>query len=84
MRTELKLIREDIHRITLELNERVLKVEKLQNKYETINSKNHGTEDGEEPKSQAYYVSRGGCLVNSNARGLSRAAAYGREWTLSI
>ena len=56
LRTELKLIREDVHRITLELKERILKVEKLQNKYECISSKSRGVDDGEEPKSQAYYV----------------------------
>ena len=31
-------------------------MEKLQNKYETISSKKRGADDGEEPKSQAYYV----------------------------
>ena len=56
MRTELKLIREDVHRITLELKERMLRVEKLQNKYECISSKSRGLDDGGEPKSQAYYV----------------------------
>ncbi len=57
LRTELKLLREDVHRITLELKERMLRVEKLQNKYETISSKTRGSEGSdEEPKSQAYYV----------------------------
>ncbi|GAX79427.1 hypothetical protein CEUSTIGMA_g6868.t1 [Chlamydomonas eustigma] len=56
LRTELKLLREDVHRITLELKERILKVEKLQNKYETINSKSRSIIDDDEPKSQAYYV----------------------------
>ena len=46
-----------MHRITLELKERMLRVEKLQNKFETISSKSQNSaEAGEEPKSQAYYV----------------------------
>lgn len=55
---ELKLLREDIHRITLELKERALKVEKLQSKFEVVSSKQRGAGDDEdgEPKSQAYYV----------------------------
>lgn len=53
LRTELKLLRDDVHRITLELKERALKVEKLQNKFETISSKHHASADDEgEPKSQ--------------------------------
>ena len=58
LRAELKLVREDVHRITLELRERQTKVEKLQNKFETINSKHRGSGDADdgEPKSQAYYV----------------------------
>ena len=31
-------------------------MEKLQSKYECISSKSNGTDDGGEPKSQAYYV----------------------------
>lgn len=54
---ELKLLRDDVHRITLELKERALKVEKLQAKYETLSSKARGAGDDDgEPKSQAYYV----------------------------
>ncbi|KAL6756441.1 hypothetical protein V8C86DRAFT_2647977 [Haematococcus lacustris] len=58
LRTELKLLRDDIHRITLELRERALKVEKLQSKFEVISTKTRGADDeeGGEPKSQAYYV----------------------------
>lgn len=58
LRTELRLLREDVHRITLELKERLLKVEKLQAKYETISSKHRGAGDSEdaEQHSQAYYV----------------------------
>lgn len=56
LRTELKLLREDLHRITLELKERMMKVEKLQAKYETISSKHRGTEEDGDQRSQAYYV----------------------------
>lgn len=59
LRTELKLLRDDVHRITLELKERALKVEKLQNKFETISSKHHASADDEgEPKSQVRGDSR--------------------------
>lgn len=56
LRTELKLLREDVHRITLELKERVMKAEKLQSKFETISSKHRGSEADGEQRSQAYFV----------------------------
>lgn len=57
LRAELKLIKEDIHRITLELRERGMKVEKLESKFDTLSSKNRATDpEGGEPKSQAYYI----------------------------
>jgi coiled-coil domain-containing protein 39 len=50
-----KLLRDDLHRITLELKERSVKVEKLQAKHETLSAKGGRDENGE-PKSQAYYL----------------------------
>ncbi|PNH02795.1 Coiled-coil domain-containing protein 39 [Tetrabaena socialis] len=57
LRAELRLLREDVHRITLELKERLLRCEKLQAKFEILSSKHRGAaeEDGEE-WSQAYFV----------------------------
>ncbi|KAG2493473.1 hypothetical protein HYH03_008290 [Edaphochlamys debaryana] len=57
LRAELRLLREDVHRITLELKERLIRCEKLQSKFEIIAAKHRGAteEDGEE-RSQAYYV----------------------------
>ena len=54
LRAELKLLREDVHRVTVELKEREMKVEKLASKYEVMTSKQQ-QEEGEEV-SQAYYV----------------------------
>jgi coiled-coil domain-containing protein 39 len=53
---ELRLLRDDIHRITLELRDRELKAEKLAAKYTTISTKKQGTAVEDEPRSQAYYV----------------------------
>lgn len=50
------MARDDIHRITLELRERGLKVEKLAAKYETISSKHRGAAEDGEVRSQAYFV----------------------------
>ncbi|GIL44733.1 hypothetical protein Vafri_2248 [Volvox africanus] len=57
LRAELRLLREDVHRITLELKERLLRCEKLQAKFEIMSAKNRGAaeEDGEE-RTQAYFV----------------------------
>ncbi|KAG2422661.1 hypothetical protein HXX76_015898 [Chlamydomonas incerta] len=57
LRAELRLLREDVHRITLELKERLLRCEKLQAKFEIISAKHRGSgEDDGEEKTQAYYV----------------------------
>ena len=57
LKCELKLVKEDCHRITLELKDRGLKAEKLAAKFETLVSKNRATDaEGGEPKSQAYYI----------------------------
>ncbi|MEW5311178.1 MAG: hypothetical protein WDW38_002914 [Sanguina aurantia] len=56
LRAELRMARDDIHRITLELRERGLKVEKLSAKYETISSKHRGAAEDGEVRSQAYFV----------------------------
>lgn len=47
-------------------------MEKLQNKYETISSKKRGADDGEEPKSQAYYVIKAAQVCTRTAGGYSR------------
>ncbi|KAK9820385.1 hypothetical protein WJX72_009778 [[Myrmecia] bisecta] len=51
---ELKMLRDDLHRVTLELTERAQRVDRLQCKFNVIHSR-HADADGEE-KSQAYYV----------------------------
>ena len=51
----MKLLKEDIHRITLELKERSVRVDRLQSKHEIISAKGGRDENGE-PKSQAYYL----------------------------
>jgi len=68
LRAELKLVKEDLHRVTLELREREIKVEKLEAKFALMTSKSRATDpEGGEPKSQAYYVIKvggewgGGC-----------------------
>ncbi|GFR48534.1 hypothetical protein Agub_g10430 [Astrephomene gubernaculifera] len=58
LRAELRLLREDVHRITLELKERLLRCEKLRAKFEIVSAKNRGAsedDDGEE-RTQAYFV----------------------------
>mmetsp|Transcript_4386 Transcript_4386/g.10991 ORF Transcript_4386/g.10991 Transcript_4386/m.10991 type:complete len:540 (-) Transcript_4386:72-1691(-) len=54
LKTELRFVRDDIHRITLELKEREMKIDKLQAKYDTLANKQKA-EEGEEV-TQAYYV----------------------------
>ncbi len=56
LKAELKLVREDVHRITLELRERQLRAERLAAKFDSMSSKGRATEEGGEPKSQAYYI----------------------------
>ncbi|KAF5827559.1 coiled-coil domain-containing protein 39 [Dunaliella salina] len=62
LRAELRLLRDDIHRLMLELRERSIKVEKLQAKFEVVSTKHHGGPDDVgpdgQPHSQAYYVIR--------------------------
>ena len=68
MRIDLKMIRDDVHRITLELKERALRVEKLQNKFETLSSKNRSAADDGEQHSQAYYVIKvRGCVCKTDS-----------------
>jgi hypothetical protein len=58
MGTTVRLYREDIHRATLEMKERSLRVGKLQNKFEVLVARvkhDKDSEDGGE-HSQAYYV----------------------------
>ena len=62
------MIRDDVHRITLELKERALRVEKLQNKFETLSSKNRSAADDGEQHSQAYYVIKvRGCVCKTDS-----------------
>ncbi|EIE25223.1 hypothetical protein COCSUDRAFT_61461 [Coccomyxa subellipsoidea C-169] len=56
LQAELKMMREDLHRIMLELTERRQRASKLQAKYETQCSKSIGAEGADESRSQAYYV----------------------------
>lgn len=49
-------MRDDIHRITLELKERSMKVDKLANRFQVLVSKAQGPQEDGEPKSQAYYI----------------------------
>mmetsp|Transcript_20436 Transcript_20436/g.66353 ORF Transcript_20436/g.66353 Transcript_20436/m.66353 type:complete len:909 (-) Transcript_20436:163-2889(-) len=57
LRSKLKTQNEEIHRATLELKERALRVNKLQNKYEVLLGRMKQEDDGDdEDKSQAYYV----------------------------
>lgn len=46
LQAELKMVREDIHRVTLELTERQQRVEKLHAKHDVLVSRN-ATPDGE-------------------------------------
>lgn len=51
-----QMVSEDVHRLTLELKERELKVQRLEAKYAVVVAKSRATgEDGEE-HTQAYYV----------------------------
>lgn len=55
LQVELKNVREDIHRVSLELQERCIRGEKLRQKYEMLSTKNQSIFD-DEPKSQAYFL----------------------------
>eukprot|EP00854_Cymbomonas_tetramitiformis_P008918 gene8918-10568_t len=55
LQAQLKSMTEDLHRATLELKERQLRVQKLQSKYEVLIGRVQ-PEEGEEERSQAYYV----------------------------
>jgi hypothetical protein len=54
LKFQLKLVREDLHRVTLELKDRQMKSERLECKFGVVASKAIA-EDGEQ-KSQAYFV----------------------------
>ena len=55
LQAQLKLLQEEMHRITLEMKERELRVEKLQSKFE-VTAGRIQSDGGDEEKSQAYYV----------------------------
>lgn len=57
LQVELKNVREDIHRVTLELQERAIRGEKLKQKYEILSTKGQSIFE-DEPKSQAYFLIR--------------------------
>jgi coiled-coil domain-containing protein 39 len=56
LEAELKLIRDDCHRVTLELQERRLRVSRLEAKFGVLSTRSKSLYEEEEPKSQAYYV----------------------------
>lgn len=56
LEAELKLLRDDCHRVTLELQERRLRVSRLEAKFGVLSNKGRSLYDDEGPKSQAYYV----------------------------
>lgn len=56
LEAELKLTRDDCHRVTLELQERRLRVSRLEAKFGVLSSRSKSLYEEEEPKSQAYYV----------------------------
>ena len=56
LEAELKLLRDDCHRVTLELQERRLRVSRLDAKFAVLSNKGRSLYDDEAPKSQAYYV----------------------------
>merc|ERR1712078_795470 len=57
LQAQLKILQEDIHRVTLEKKEKEMRIEKLQSKFEVTKGRVQGAggDDGEE-KSQAYFV----------------------------
>lgn len=48
-------MRDNIHRVTLELKERILRGDKLKAKYSTLSTKGQSILD-DEPKTQAYFL----------------------------
>ncbi len=56
LQAELKMMREDLHRIMLELTERRQRASKLQAKYETQCSKSIGAEGADESRSQVNDI----------------------------
>lgn len=56
MEAEHKLAKDDVHRVTMELQERRARVEKLEAKFGVVSTKKQSLYEEEEPKSQAYYV----------------------------
>eukprot|EP00892_Ulva_mutabilis_P002355 jgi/Ulvmu1/1211/UM109_0009.1 len=56
LEAEHKLAKEDVHRVTVELQERRARVDKLEAKFHVVSTKKHSLYEEEEPKSQAYYV----------------------------
>ena len=57
LQAELKMMREDLHKIMLELTERTKRASKLQAKYETQCSKRIGVESADEARSQVKGIS---------------------------
>jgi hypothetical protein len=57
LQAELKMMREDLHKIMLELTERIKRASKLQAKYETQCSKRIGVEGADEARSQVKGIS---------------------------
>lgn len=57
LRYELKNIRDDVHRVKLDLAERKQRADKLRRKYETMTSKKESVDD-EEAKSPGYFLVR--------------------------
>jgi coiled-coil domain-containing protein 39 len=56
LEAELKLLKEDCHRVMLELQQRRLRVDRLQSKFDVMSKKHKSVYDEDEPRSQAYYV----------------------------
>lgn len=56
LETELKLLRDDCHRVTLELQQRRLRMGRLEAKFDVMSKRNKSVYEEDEPKSQAYYV----------------------------
>lgn len=56
LEAELKLLRDDNHRVTLELQQRRLRVSRLEAKFAVLSKRHQSVYAEEEPKSQAYYV----------------------------
>lgn len=58
LRAQYKALEEDKHNLVLELKDRETKVDKLKKKYELLLFRFAPSEDGEEERTQAYYVIR--------------------------